>query len=234
MNLGSRRRARDCSRWSSKTSAMAASSTCSLPVSRSTTACVPRPPQPTRPAFSRSLAAARATRGWRMERAEAPAPRRLDFLSRLLREMPSGFCMTRRYHGAGARGWGLGTGGWLLGRGVGEYDGPPEAIGLDGRINDADYHPDAAGVFGWRAQAQPDVKADDEAQHGRQERAPALAIAAQEVVDEGGHVDAHERDECAEVEHLGTELVAHGESSGQRQRAHEKHVVAGDAVLGLN
>src|ERR1700686_5257700 len=34
---------------------MATRSTFSLPVSRLTTACVPRPPQPTRPAFNRSL-----------------------------------------------------------------------------------------------------------------------------------------------------------------------------------
>src|SRR6266851_3361376 len=50
-----RKRLSEPSRWSSKTSAIATSSTFSFPVRRFTTACVPRPPQPTSPAFNLSF-----------------------------------------------------------------------------------------------------------------------------------------------------------------------------------
>ena len=71
--FGIRSRASDASRWSSKTSAMATSSTFSLPVSRSTTACVPRPPQPTMPARSFSLPAPRTRWGLTMVKADPAA-----------------------------------------------------------------------------------------------------------------------------------------------------------------
>src|ERR1019366_827107 len=61
------------SRWSSKMSAMATSSTFSLPVSRSMVACVPRPPQPTSPARSFSFPAPRTRWGWTIVNAAAPA-----------------------------------------------------------------------------------------------------------------------------------------------------------------
>src|SRR5579872_1233020 len=50
-----RNRSSEVSSLSSKTSATATRSTFSFPVSRFTTACVPRPPQPTSPALRRSL-----------------------------------------------------------------------------------------------------------------------------------------------------------------------------------
>src|SRR6185295_18629235 len=55
---------------------MATSSTFSVPVSRSTTAWVPRPPHPTMPARSFSFPAARTIHGLAIVKAVAPAPKR--------------------------------------------------------------------------------------------------------------------------------------------------------------
>ena len=74
--LGSRSRASDPSSLSSNTSPIATSSTLGSPLSMFTTACVPRPPQPTMPAFNFSAPAPRTSSGRTIVNAAAlPASR---------------------------------------------------------------------------------------------------------------------------------------------------------------
>ena len=43
---------------------------------------------------------------------------------------------------------------------------------------------------------------------------------------ERGEIDPHERDEGAEIQHLGAELIGERQAAGERHRADQKDVVA--------
>ena len=55
-----------------------------------------------------------------------------------------------------------------------------------------------------------------------------LAFCSQEIVHKRRHVDAHERNQCAEVKHLRTEVISKDERARQRKDAYKNNVVAGN------
>src|SRR5207237_8412422 len=87
-----------------------------------------------------------------------------------------------------------------------------------------------------RGQAQTDQETQREKkpaernQQGRQ--TSARAIGSDPVVHQGGGVDAHERDEGAEVQHLRAKLVGERQPSSERDAPAEENVVARNVVPG--
>lgn len=97
-----------------------------------------------------------------------------------------------------------------------------ESMRLVGAVQDAHEHPGGARQFGLPAQIQPNEQADQEPEQRRQQVRESLLGFTDIVSNQCGGVDAHEGDEGAEIEQLGTELVGQGKSPQQCHYAYEQ------------
>src|SRR5262249_45429937 len=94
--------------------------------------------------------------------------------------------------------------------------------------------PDGAGDLCRRAQVPPDERADKEPQGWRQEVGQTVFRRAKVVAHERRGIHAHEGNERAKIQQLRSALVGHGKGASQRQASNEQHVVAWNAVDGID
>src|SRR5580704_9610821 len=82
-----------------------------------------------------------------------------------------------------------------------------ETARLPSPEGDADHHPDRARDFGGAAQVQPEQQADQESCNRRNQIGQFLLFIAEIVAHERRGIDAHERDQRSEVQHLRAQAI---------------------------
>src|ERR1700675_624350 len=109
-----------------------------------------------------------------------------------------------------------------------------KAPGFHGAICDADRHPDGAEKHGVMAEVSPNEQADDKTEERRDKIRPVFFLGSKKIAHKSGGIHSHECDQRAKVQQLRTLVITDQESSNQRERADENHVVSWNVMLGIH
>src|SRR5258708_34971773 len=96
---------------------------------------------------------------------------------------------------------------------------------LPGAESNSRDHPNAAGDFGGRTEAQPEQEADHEAENWWSDKRQRPFLVAHHVAHESGGVHAHEGDERAEIQHLSAKTETLHKCAYQRDSTDKQHVI---------
>lgn len=109
-----------------------------------------------------------------------------------------------------------------------------EAASFDSAVGDADDHPDRAQAEGGATEMAPDEGANQETEERRDQVENIFLFGAEIVTDQSGYVDAHEREEGAEVQEVRALVVSDDKGTYQRDYADKDDIVARDVAFGVH